>query len=479
MRKTARASVLLVLALLGAGPARADQASAGAQPFAFLGLDASARAAALGGADTALAVGADALQYNPAGLGLMKEHELALMHDQYFETATHDHLALALRSGFGVSADVFNYGKLNRTTYASPDSTLGQFTILDEAFAAGYGRSFGALAFGAAGKLVREKNDGIAGQAVAADLGVLASPSFAPGLRLGLAAQNLGSKVRFENEAAALPATFRAGAAWTFPVLGYTGAVTVDAAKVGTDRVRPAAGAEAVWPKGFALRLGYTTRNQAGLGVSAGVGWRGSSWAIDYAIAPYGDLGLAHRVGVALRWGALTGREASEDPIIRAALRPGPDDSAPEKALPLGPEVRMSVSPPQVKIPNADRIGKARRLIDAGRLDEARIELNAVDRELDPEDGLRESWYEAEGRYQLAKRRLPEARAAYTEALRFAIKNGEGGQTAADSYEGMGKTLAAQGDLAYAVKFLRKAYLISPAQRLLDTIEKYERRLQK
>lgn len=479
MRRAALPAFLLVLALAGAAPARAEKGTAGAQPFSFLGLDGNARAAALGGAYTALASDAGALQYNPAGLGLLTESELAFMHNQFFQTATQDHLSLVLVQGFGASADVLNYGKVNRTTYASPDGTLGQFSIADTAFSAGYGRALGPLSVGAAGKLLREKNDGIAGQAAAGDAGLLLSVPWAPGLRFGLVAQNLGSRVRFQSEREALPATGRFGAAWTFPAFGHANAVTVDGVKEGSDQTRLSAGVETVAGGSLALRLGYTTRDQAGLGVSAGVGWRGRTWSIDYAIAPYGDLGLTHRVGLSLRWGVPPEHEVHDDPIIEEALRDGSGRPAKEKAVPLGPEIRMGVTPPLVEIPAADRIAKARRLIDAGRSAEARVELNSVDRTLGEDDPLRVNWNEAEGRLQRFKHNLPAARAAYTEALRLAIKAGEGGQIAADCYEGMGLTLAEQGDLAYAVKFMRKAYLISPAQRLLDDIEAYERRLQK
>lgn len=482
MRHGLPASALLVLALLGgAAPARAlEKGTAGAQPFSFLGLDSSARAAALGGAYTGLAADAGALSYNPAGLGLLRENEVSFMHNQYFESATQDHLAAVVRPGFGVSADVFSFGRLNRTTYASPDGTLGQFAITDTALALGYGRAFGRLAAGAAAKLLRESNDGTVGQSVAGDVGVLWDVPGARGLRLGAAAQNLGRQVRFQAGREALPATGRAGAAWSFPAFGHDNALSADVVKEGTDKPRASAGVETVAGGSLALRLGYTTRNDAGAGLTAGVGWRGRNWSVDYAIAPYGDLGLTHRVGASLRWGLPDEHDGPVDPIIEEALRSRPREVPKDEGRAArAPEVRMGTAePPRVLVPIPDRIARARRLTDAGRLDEAKIELNAIDRVLGDEDRARSGWYEAEGRWERARRNLPAARGAYAEALRLSIKFGETGQPVADAYEGMGMTLAEQGELAYGVKFLRKAYVISPAQRLLDTIEAYERRLQ-
>jgi tetratricopeptide (TPR) repeat protein len=477
-------AVLLALALLGSGlPARAAQATAGAQPFSFLGLDSSARAAALGGAYTALAVDAEALHYNPAGLGFIVENEASAMHNQYFESATQEHLAVALRPGVAVSADILNYGSLSRTTYSSPNGGLGTFSIMDTALTAGGGYAFGPVSLGAAAKWLREDNDATVGQAVAFDGGALWRLPWVPGLSLGAAAQNLGGKVRFQSTGEALPVTGRAGAAWTFPAFGHQNSITADASKEGSDKVRFSGGVETVAGGSLALRLGYTTRVDAGLGISAGVGWRGEAWSIDYAIAPYGDLGLTHRVGVGFRWGRGDEpvREAGPDPVIEAALRASrrreaartPDSSLPSEVV-MGGDAS-----PTAPLPAEARLAKARGHLVAGRLTEAKVELDAADLLLAPEDRLRATWHELNGRLARAHRDLKTARAEYTESLRMAVKSGVGGQSVADAYEGMGLTLADQGELAYAARFLRKAYEIAPTQRLLDSIEALERRLPK
>ncbi len=477
-------AVLLVLALLGAGvPARAAQAAAGAQPFSFLGLDSSARAAAMGGAYTALAADAEALHYNPAGLGFLLESEAAVMHNQYFESATQEHLSVALRPGVALSADVLNYGSLARTTYSSPNGGLGTFSIMDSALAAGAGYAFGPLSLGAAGKWLREDNDKTVGQAVAFDGGALLRLPWVPGLSVGAAGQNLGGKVRFQSGGEALPVTGRAGAAFVFPAFGHQNAVSADAVKEGSDKVRFMGGLETVAGRSLALRLGYTTRVDSGLGVSAGVGWRGEAWSVDYAIAPYGDLGLTHRVGIGFRWGRGDEpvREAGPDPVIEAALRAArrrESARTPDTALPA--EVVMGgEASPTPPLPAERRLTKAREQILAGRLDEARVELDAADRLLPPEDRLRAVWHELNGRWARARRDLKAARAEYTESLRMSIHGGIAGPSTADAYEGMGLTLADQGDLPYAVRFLRKAYEIAPTQRLLDSIEALERRLPK
>ena len=69
--------------------------AAGTEPFNFLALDADARAVALGGAYTALATDANALLYNPAGLGLVRQSQIAFMHNQYIAGLTQEYMGLA------------------------------------------------------------------------------------------------------------------------------------------------------------------------------------------------------------------------------------------------------------------------------------------------------------------------------------------------------------------------------------------------
>lgn len=477
MRTRALSTLLLVLALAVAAPrARAEAASAGAQPFSFLGLDSSARAAALGGAYTAISDDANALQYNPAGLGRLTRNEASFMHNLYFQSAAQDHAAVAFLPGFGLSADVLNYGTLTRTTYSSPDGNQGTFSISDTALSAGYGRAFGPLALGAAGKWLRESNDGTVGTAVAADAGALLDVPGAPGLRLGAAAQNIGGRVRFQSDGEALPATVRAGAAWSFAAFGQDNVLAVDGFKEGTDRARLSAGAETVAGGSLALRAGFTTRNDAGIGLSAGVGWRGQAWAIDYALAPYGDLGLTHRVGLSYRWGGRDAHEPPPDPLIERALRSSRGGGE-RPARPIRMEIGLGGDAgPGLSIPPDQRIAKARKFVDDGRLDEAALELSSLDRALGPDDPNRASFNEARGRLLRARNDLKGARAAYEESLRLAIRAGDAAPWVADAYEGMGLTLEGQGDFDYAAKFLRKAYALNPTQRLLDLVEECERR---
>ena len=121
-------------------------------------------------------------------------------------------------------------------------------------------------------------------------------------LTCGLAVQNLGPAIRYNNVAYPLPVGVRAGAAWQWRDL-----------KVASDFVlgkdRPPEfhiGAEYLFYKIAALRAGFRTGPQdlgtlgALSGFSTGLGLFYRSLAFEYAFVPNGALGEVHRFGLRL-----------------------------------------------------------------------------------------------------------------------------------------------------------------------------------
>ncbi|MDE2489265.1 MAG: PorV/PorQ family protein [Elusimicrobia bacterium] len=295
--------------------------SAGATPFSFIRLDADARPVALGGAYTAVANDANALLYNPAGLALLPSHQLTLMHNQFVQGLTQEYAAFAynigendqyndtrygdgftgLRQGWGVMLDTLSFGKIQRTTVSNPDGTgLSSFGLRDSAVSFGYGlQVLPGLAAGAALKGLDETVDNVSLWAPAADLGLYYAPHGLP-LTFGLAAQNLGPGAKMQGTTATepLPATARLGAALRWG----TGLVSVDGVETRDGRPSIHGGAEFVAYKRLALRVGYDGANQAGPGVTAGLGVLFPGASVNYAFVPFGELGDAHRISLELHW---------------------------------------------------------------------------------------------------------------------------------------------------------------------------------
>ena len=121
-------------------------------------------------------------------------------------------------------------------------------------------------------------------------------------LTVGVAVQNLGTKMKFISQSDKLPLNLKAGAAYEF-MPGLT--LALDLNKPIDNSLRLNAGLE-YWPANmFALRVGYDGMNEAGNGMTAGAGFRFQDFALDYAWVDGGDLDDAHRVSLNFVFGPL------------------------------------------------------------------------------------------------------------------------------------------------------------------------------
>jgi hypothetical protein len=298
-RRSALAAALLTLT----GARACLAASAGAEPFNFLFLDAGARPAALGGAYTALANDSNALLYNPGALGNVAHTEATFMHNQYFQDVNQEYAGFASRSGFGFNLNYLDFGSAPRTTINNPDGTGGSTGLNDLALSGGYGHKvLDTLSLGASVKYISETIDASTARGFAVDAGALYAPSAVKDLTLGAAVQNLGPTVTFEAAHENLPLNVRMGAGYQFSVMGRMNTAALDVTRERGQNVLVAVGVESRLIAALPLRLGFSTSNDAGPGITAGFGYTWRRVSFDYAIAPYGDLGLTNRISVSWRF---------------------------------------------------------------------------------------------------------------------------------------------------------------------------------
>lgn len=422
--------LLAVLLLGGGGPALAGNTSAG-EGLDFLLLDAGARPLSMGGAYTALASDSNALLYNPAGLGRVNFHEATFMHNQFVQGLTHDYLSLATKQGWGVNLNYLHFSDIPRTTIAAPAGVGNRFDIGDFALGVGYGKMVSSnLSLGVGGKLVRESIDAIDAKGFALDLGALYGVEAVPGLTLGLSALNIGPSIRYQQVRQKLPVLFRAGAAYAFPFLGNSNIVSVDMMKTRTDQARIGLGVESLY-RSLAFRGGFSTSNDAGLGITGGVGWIGKAFSVDYAITPFGDLGISNSLSFSYRWGN--------------------PKSAPN-VYSLEPSQPANIS-----------FAQAEDLIAARSFHKAREKLGSAYAMLAIKDSRRVWYHERLGAILVKEESYDAAQEQFAEAIQIASTLSISDSHLADAYAGMGFCLNHAKKRAYAAKFFNKALELGPS----------------
>ncbi|MDO8806115.1 MAG: PorV/PorQ family protein [Elusimicrobiota bacterium] len=321
MRKSSHLLFLLLAALLlpGAGARAAGSASG-----SFLRVGWGARPAAMGEAFTAAADDVDALYWNPAGLNYVKRLQQTFGHNSWIEGLNVEHAAFAVRSStvsvIGAGAFFLNAGDIERGNKYG--YTEGYYSANDLAVIFSYARRLKPrLAAGVNLKVIRERIESASAQAFAADAGVIYEASRK--LKLGFTVQNLGTGLTFNKTACPLPLGLRAGAALQ---VSTNMLITSDISLPLDDSLGLHLGTEYIYPsvKGvrLALRAGVKSSAMSYLGatsaITLGFGAEVGAVGLDYALSPYGDLGMSHRLGLKIKFDLLTSKtEVGEITVVK------------------------------------------------------------------------------------------------------------------------------------------------------------------
>ncbi len=274
--------------------------NAGTRAMTFLKIGVGAKAMSMGESQVAATDDLYASYWNPAGLTRLQKPQIALMHNEWFAGINHEFVGFAVPleniGTVGVSSSYLSFGELQGRDRDGNETTI--FRPYDLALILSYARSFGStLAFGTNAKFLREQIADETGSGIAFDFGALYNFAEMP-FSLGFNAQHLGPRVKFIEEAFRLPVTFRLGVAYK---------LWNDALTLATDIIRPsdndiAIGAGAGYTIGniLHLRTGYKYKiggNDLGAisGLTGGFGLTLRQFQLDYALVPFGILGLTHR----------------------------------------------------------------------------------------------------------------------------------------------------------------------------------------
>lgn len=292
--------ILLIFCFLGMRIILSYAGEVGTAGSAFLKIPIDARAIGMGEAYTALSDGASSLFWNPAGLSRVKFFDVSLMHNVWLLETAQEYGAIAYTKqglgSFGISVNYFGSGSIMGMD--EKGIPTGNFTASDIAIGAGYAKKIKeVISLGGQVKFLSEKNERENGTSFAVDFGGLYETSIS-GLKVGGGIFNLGGEMKLVTQGYSLPLTVRFGSSYTFSRLPLILALDVGISNEGNPMF--SAGGEYVFGKILSLRTGYkTASNLHGFsGMRAGVGVRYKGIGLDYAFAPYGELGNSHRISV-------------------------------------------------------------------------------------------------------------------------------------------------------------------------------------
>jgi hypothetical protein len=272
---------------------------------AFLKVPKGVRAVGMGEAYCGVSDNLDAIYWNPAGLNNIENLEISAMHSMWFENIFFDYFSLVYPTKIGVFGFSANYlgmdeiDKYNNTGTASGDT----YSPYDLLFYASYAAKMKKHFIGANLKVINSVIDDESATAFGLDIGYM-KKFIDYKVVLGGTVQNIGTKMKFRDEADALPLNIKVGIAVNELLKGLVLSSDVNF-PVDND---PSGhlGAEyglLVRDIGFFVRSGYKTttindlETEAGLSLGGGVKYRGVS--IDYTWVPYGKLGDTNRFSLA------------------------------------------------------------------------------------------------------------------------------------------------------------------------------------
>lgn len=307
-----RKAILAVI--LAALPAAAWASGPGTTAAPFLKVAMSPRAVAMGGAFGPLADDSGAVFVNPAGLAGSETREVALDFATYLQDARMGNVSysgVAAGNRFGFGASFLTVGGIERRTNDAvgivPEA--GSFSSSDMAFTFAYAKkdfmagTINGLNAGLAVKFIRSSIDENNAFAAAVDAGAIYRAS--EKVNFSLAVQNLGTKMKFEEDSDPLPIDIRAGMLYR-PSADLNLVAEVNE-YLQDEKFYPSFGAEYWLREALALRggykFGYDTENLgAEVGLSLGFGIKVSGLGVDYAYLPFGELGNVHRFGFWLQF---------------------------------------------------------------------------------------------------------------------------------------------------------------------------------
>ncbi|MBN1621878.1 MAG: PorV/PorQ family protein [Endomicrobiales bacterium] len=277
---------------------------AGTSAAQFLKLGVGARPAGMGESFAGVADDSTAIYWNPSGLNQIEKKSLSAMHAIWFEDISYDWVSYAQPTKYGpvgVGIQYVSYGSIDGMD-ASGNAT-GFFVSSDYALILSYAREEYSIPLGVNLKYISSKIEDETASAFAIDIGGMYK-LMEDRLSCGLVLQNIGTKMKYISEEDPLPFNIKMGGSYNIRE-NWIGVLDINMPR--DNDINFGLGSEYVYEINSELdasgRIGYNTRNKdtgGTNGLSLGVGVVYNTYGIDYAFAPFGDLGSTHRISLSV-----------------------------------------------------------------------------------------------------------------------------------------------------------------------------------
>ncbi|MCK5240846.1 PorV/PorQ family protein [bacterium] len=276
-------------------------------PEILIGL--GTRAPAMGGVGVANSNDISSLYWNPAGLQQIKYPEVEFIHNSWIQETNRESFLFAVpfsrKFVIGVNANYLNLGTIEKTDITSDGRLIFEGTQINLAM---FGGSLGAgiaitplMSFGLAARVVVQDLGDTTPFSLMGDIGW--QYRGIENIDLGVAVRNLGLGVAGYS----LPISGTLGAAYKAKINRTSGVIIgLDLEVLFHELVDSIVhvGFEYNFARVLTIRTGYqlsgATQPEGLAGLTAGLGIAPGMWNFGYTIAPHGELGLTHRISVAL-----------------------------------------------------------------------------------------------------------------------------------------------------------------------------------
>lgn len=312
-------------------PSAGYSGGGGRDSLAFLNVGMGARPMGMAGAFTAVADDVNALYYNPAGLANLDNAQVTFIHQRWIVDLNYSYfgVALPIRSLGTFAGSLLHLGTPKIEAFDEFNNHAGTFSANDLAFSLSYGRNIiPGLSGGLTARFVKEVLDKSIATAFSVDLGVLYD--LGKDTRIGGFIGNIGTSIKHIAESP-LESSKQAGVlrlGISTYGLSPKFLTSLEFTKQFDDDPEIRVGGEYVVSDSFVTRMGYSHefggRQTGGInGISGGVGFRYSSIVIDYALSPWGDLGMTHMFGLTYQGSVKT---AKEPKVLEEKVAAAPSD---------------------------------------------------------------------------------------------------------------------------------------------------------